>query len=164
MARLAGAGHPARSRCGRARLDDWRSMATTRSWSASHIIRSRGGGAYIGVVGQRVQGKFGEEFWVLDILEIVFSECTVRIPVFQQDMGPVGGVGVFEEQEGLPTQRSTAGHAGTIGTVELDGALQVCEAGALLECLAPARLGLVEGPHRDESMTGRRRHGTVRSR
>lgn len=34
---------------------------------------------------------------MLDVLEIVFSECTICVSVFQQDMRPVGSVRIFEE-------------------------------------------------------------------
>lgn len=43
---------------------------------------------------------------MFDILEIVFSEGTVRIPVAEQDMRPVDSVGVLEEEKGLRTCQS----------------------------------------------------------
>lgn len=38
---------------------------------------------------------------MLDVLEVVLFERTVGIPILQQDMRPVGGIRVLEEQEGL---------------------------------------------------------------
>lgn len=38
---------------------------------------------------------------MLDVLEVVFPESTVRVPVLQQDVGPVGGVHILKQQEGL---------------------------------------------------------------
>lgn len=99
---------------------------------------------------------------MLDILEIVFSQGAVSVPALEQDMRPVGGAGIFEQQEGLyrleriryfneplfvverghpylPADRSTAGNTGTVGPVEFDGALKVFEAGAVLEGGLPSR-------------------------
>lgn len=38
---------------------------------------------------------------MLDVLEIVFPEGTVRVSVLKQNVRPVGRVHIFEEQEGL---------------------------------------------------------------
>lgn len=77
----------------------------------------------------------------------------------------------------LPANGPAASHTRTLGAVELDSTLQVCEAGTLLECFAPTRpvamqvsthsvatvdergdvLGVVQGPHGDQRIVGPRR-------
>ncbi len=56
---------------------------------------------YLRVVGERVQSQLGELFRVLDVLEVVVAQRAVRVSGFQQDVRPVGGRGILEEQEGL---------------------------------------------------------------
>lgn len=38
---------------------------------------------------------------MLDVFEIVFPECTIRVSVLKKNMRPVGRVHIFEEQKGL---------------------------------------------------------------
>lgn len=58
-------------------------------------------GTYIGIIGKRIQRQFCQKFRVLDILEIMFSQGAVCVSALEQDMRPVGGAGIFKEQEGL---------------------------------------------------------------
>lgn len=53
-------------------------------------------------------------------------------------MRPVGGVGILEEEEGLPTDGAASGDAWALGSVELDCSLKIGEAGALPEGLFPS--------------------------
>lgn len=76
---------------------------------------------------------------MFDVLQVVLPETAVRVPVFEQDMRPVGGVGVLEEEEGLPADGAASGDAWTLGSVELDCSLEIGEAGALFEGLFPPR-------------------------
>ena len=74
---------------------------------------------------------------MLDVLEIVVPQRAVRVPRLEQDVGPVGGGGIVEEQEGLPANGPAPGKTRAAGPVELDGPLEIGKAGAGLERLVP---------------------------
>lgn len=57
--------------------------------------------AYIGVIRKRVEGLCSQEFRMLDVFKVMLSQGAVGVSALQQDMRPVGGTGVFEEEEGL---------------------------------------------------------------
>ena len=100
---------------------------------------SMGRGSHIRDIGERVQGQLIQKLGMLDVLQVVFPDSTVGMPVLKQDMRPVGCIGILEEQEGLPTDRPASGNAWALGSVELDCSLEISEAGALLESLPPPR-------------------------
>ena len=82
---------------------------------------------------------------MLDVLQVMFPDSTIGMPILKQDMRPVGCIGIFEEQEGLPTDRPASGNARALGAVELDCSLEISKAGALSDSLLPPRpiVGLV---------------------
>lgn len=55
---------------------------------------------------------------MLDVLEIVLPQSTIRVPVLKQDVGPVGRVHILEEQEGLGNcqQRGISGGGYALAT------------------------------------------------
>lgn len=76
---------------------------------------------------------------MLDVLQVVFPEGAICISVLEQDMRPVGGVGILEEQEGLPADGAASGDTWALGPIELDSSLKLSEAGTLFESLPPSR-------------------------
>lgn len=44
------------------------------------------GVTYIRIIGERIKRQLCEEFWMLDVFEIVFPEGAIGISVLEQDM------------------------------------------------------------------------------
>lgn len=57
--------------------------------------------AYIRVIRKRIQRQIGQKFGLFYVLEVVLPESAVCVSGLEQGVRPVGGAGVFEEQEGL---------------------------------------------------------------
>jgi hypothetical protein len=92
------------------------------------------------VVGERVDREGGELLRVPDEAQVLLAQGDVGRAAGAGEGGPLlGGGRIPPEQEGLPADGAQASCAGAAGAVELDGALEVSDAGAVFEGSIPAR-------------------------